>query len=201
MENNFKFIKKEFALSLFVNKDTTQNLFCVLKEDANININVDIQKDVKFSLNVVIYSYQNAIVNINVKTNSFFDKSENIVNINAIANDNSSMNIKLDSMIPENINFAKISQNIKGILLSENSRILGIPQLTVNSDQVIANHALNIGGMNEEELFYLMSKGFNEQTCKKIILNGFIKLSLNSLSENKQNKYLKKLNKLIKKDQ
>lgn len=201
MENNFKFIKKEFALSLFVNKDTTQNLFCILKEDANININVDIQKDVKFSLNVVIYSYQNAIVNVNVKTNSFFDKSENIVNINAIANDNSSMNIKLDSMIPENINFAKISQNIKGILLSENSRILGIPQLTVNSDQVIANHALNIGGMNEEELFYLMSKGFNEQTCKKIILNGFIKLSLNSLSENKQNKYLKKLNKLIKKDQ
>lgn len=201
MENNFKFIKKEFALSLFINKDTTQNLFCVLKEDANININVDIQKDVKFSLNVVIYSYQNAIVNINVKTNSFFDKSENIVNINAIANDSSSMNIKLDSMIPENINFAKISQNIKGILLSENSRILGIPQLTVNSDQVIANHALNIGGMNEEELFYLMSKGFNEQTCKKIILNGFIKLSLNSLSENKQNKYLKKLNKLIKKDQ
>lgn len=201
MENNFKFIKKEFALSLFVNKNTTQNLFCILKEDANININVDIQKDVKFSLNVVIYSYQNAIVNVNVKTNSFFDKSENIVNINAIANDNSSMNIKLDSMIPENINFAKISQNIKGILLSENSRILGIPQLTVNSDQVIANHALNIGGMNEEELFYLMSKGFNEQTCKKIILNGFIKLSLNSLSESKQNKYLKKLNKLIKKDQ
>lgn len=201
MENNFKFIKKEFALSLFVNKDTTQNLFCILKEDANININVDIQKDVKFSLNVVIYSYQNAIVNVNVKTNSFFDKSENIVNINAIANDNSSMNIKLDSIIPENVNFAKISQNIKGILLSENSRILGIPQLTVNSDQVIANHALNIGGMNEEELFYLMSKGFNEQTCKKIILNGFIKLSLNSLSENKQNKHLKKLNKLIKKDQ
>ena len=190
MANKFLFLKKDLNSSLIIKNDSILNLFCIFKDDTNININVDVLSDVKFKLNAVIYSYQNSKINVNIKTNSLFDKCETTININAIANDNSSIDIKVDSIIEEEINLAKISQNIKGILISENSRILGIPKLTVNSDQVIANHALNIGGINEEELFYLMSKGFNETDCKKIILNGFMKLSLNDLKESKQNKYI-----------
>ena len=56
---------------------------------------------------------------------------------------------------------------------SEISNVL-IPNLVVNTNEVEANHGVSIGGIDEDEMFYLMSKGISKATAKKLIEEGFI---------------------------
>ena len=46
--------------------------------------------------------------------------------------------------------------------------------MVVNTNEVIANHGISIGGVNEEELFYLMCKGISKANAIKLIEEGFI---------------------------
>ena len=48
-----------------------------------------------------------------------------------------------------------------------NSKI--IPNLIIDSNDIIANHAAYIGEINEEEKFYMQSRGIKEMDIKKII--------------------------------
>ena len=74
---------------------------------------------------------------------------------------------------------------------SESSKISILPNLIVDSNDVVANHNVTISNINEEELFYLNSKGINESDAIKLLRNGFM-LSIFSNEEFKDNikKYL-----------
>ena len=74
---------------------------------------------------------------------------------------------------------------------SESSKISILPNLIVDSNDVVANHNVTISNINEEELFYLNSKGINESDAIKLLRNGFM-LSIFSDEEFKETikKYL-----------
>ena len=49
-----------------------------------------------------------------------------------------------------------------------------MPNLYINEFDVIANHACSIGSVNEDDLFYLMSRGLSKDTATELIVMGFI---------------------------
>ncbi len=60
-------------------------------------------------------------------------------------------------------------------LNEEESYILCLPELIVDSNEVVANHNVTIGNITEEDLFYLESKGIFEETAKNLLRDGFVK--------------------------
>ena len=50
----------------------------------------------------------------------------------------------------------------------------------IDSNDVIANHNSTIGNINKDYLFYLNSKGIENDNAKKLIISGFLKSILNS---------------------
>ena len=46
--------------------------------------------------------------------------------------------------------------------------------MLINTSKVIANHENAIGSINEEELFYLMSKGLTKENAEKLICKGYL---------------------------
>jgi len=68
-----------------------------------------------------------------------------------------------------------------GLLLSPKSKISSIPALTSKKPGAILSHEAAIGVIAQEELEYLMSKGFKEDEAKSIIIRGFIDIDMRSI--------------------
>ncbi len=62
----------------------------------------------------------------------------------------------------------------KNLLLGERARADSIPKLQIDTNDVKAGHAVTTGRVNEEQLFYLMSKGIKRHEAEYLIISGFL---------------------------
>lgn len=72
----------------------------------------------------------------------------------------------------------------RGLLLSNESRIDAIPELEARVQDVQLTHEAAIGRIAEEELLYLVARGFTEEEARSIIVRGFLSVELTGLPEN-----------------
>ncbi len=66
------------------------------------------------------------------------------------------------------------SYQVKGLLCSERAEINARPELFILADDVKAAHGCAIGGLDEEALFYLRSRGLDEQEAKDLLAHAFV---------------------------
>ena len=62
----------------------------------------------------------------------------------------------------------------KGLLIGNESRFLTKPELEIYADDVKCSHGSASGSLDENAIFYLMSRGLNYQQSKELLINGFI---------------------------
>ena len=59
-------------------------------------------------------------------------------------------------------------------VLFDNAKIEFFPNLQLHTHAVKAGHAASVKKYREEDLFYLMSRGLNEEEAKTLLLEGFL---------------------------
>jgi len=62
----------------------------------------------------------------------------------------------------------------KALLLSENAEFDGKPELEIYADDVKCSHGATSGNLDEDAIFYLMSRGLSYQQSKELLVNGFM---------------------------
>ena len=62
----------------------------------------------------------------------------------------------------------------KAILVDETSEFNAKPELEIYADDVKCSHGSASGSLNENSIFYLMSRGLNYQQSKELLINGFL---------------------------
>jgi Fe-S cluster assembly protein SufD len=62
----------------------------------------------------------------------------------------------------------------KAILLSENSEFNAKPELEIYADDVKCSHGSTSGSLDENAIFYLMSRGISKNDAYKLLINGFL---------------------------
>ena len=62
----------------------------------------------------------------------------------------------------------------KAILLDETSEFNVKPELEIYADDVKCSHGSASGSLNEDSIFYLMSRGLNYKQAKELLINGFM---------------------------
>ena len=62
----------------------------------------------------------------------------------------------------------------KAILLDETSEFNAKPELEIYADDVKCSHGSSSGSLNEDSIFYLMSRGLSYQQSKELLINGFL---------------------------
>ena len=62
----------------------------------------------------------------------------------------------------------------RAILLDETSEFNAKPELEIYADDVKCSHGSASGSLDENSIFYLMSRGLNYQQSKELLINGFI---------------------------
>ena len=62
----------------------------------------------------------------------------------------------------------------KAILMDQTSEFNAKPELEIYADDVKCSHGSASGSLNENSIFYLMSRGLNYQQSKELLINGFL---------------------------
>jgi len=62
----------------------------------------------------------------------------------------------------------------KALLLNDNTEFDGKPELEIYADDVKCSHGATSGNLDEDAIFYLMSRGLSNQQSKELLINGFL---------------------------
>ena len=85
-------------------------------------------------------------------------------------------------MIEENCDGTDAGQVFKNLLLSDRARAESLPELEVLSDDVSAAHGAASSPIDQNQLHYLMSRGFSPKHAKSLIVEGFLVSSFAKIS-------------------
>lgn len=75
--------------------------------------------------------------------------------------------------IPESAQRSDAYQANKNLLLSPDAKARSIPKLEIIADDVRCTHSATMGTLDENELFYLESRGLSPEEAQKTIVEGF----------------------------
>lgn len=71
------------------------------------------------------------------------------------------------------------------LLLSPGARAVAEPELEIEADEVRASHAATVSSLDKDELFYLMSRGVDQDRAEKLITAGFFNHVINRIDSAK----------------
>ncbi|MBT9139295.1 MAG: FeS cluster assembly protein SufD [Syntrophomonadaceae bacterium] len=81
-------------------------------------------------------------------------------------------------------------QSNRNILLSDDATCDTKPQLEIFADDVKCSHGCTIGSLDQEPLFYLRSRGIDENSAKALLLHAFAAETLENISIEPVKKHL-----------
>lgn len=100
---------------------------------------------------------------------------------------NSVLNDKAQSVFKGMIRIGKEAKNSNAylaghaILLSENSRSDAIPGLEILTNDVKATHSASVSQIDDDQIFYMMTRGLSESEAKKFIVLGFLEPAISRI--------------------
>ncbi len=65
-------------------------------------------------------------------------------------------------------------QTNRNLLLSEHARAESLPNLEIEADDVRCSHGATVGQLEEEHVFYLMSRGLSRSRAERLVVLGFL---------------------------
>ena len=81
----------------------------------------------------------------------------------------------------------------KAILLDETSEFNAKPELEIYADDVKCSHGSSSGSLNENSIFYLMSRGLNYEQSKQLLINGFLLDVVEKITDNQIKNLIKNM--------
>ncbi|CDZ74916.1 putative SufB [Peptoniphilus sp. ING2-D1G] len=198
--------KDESKVNLFIIQDDYENqisletIYAEIGENAVVNVNqielgsnklyTYFQGDLKGKhslLNIDSVYFGSGKNNIDMLYNVFHHgiKSKSEIVVNGALKD------KAKKIFRSTLDFKKGSAQSVGseeeytILLDDSVSSLSVPVLLSHEDDVEGNHAASAGNIDRELLFYIMSRGFDEDRAKSLIVQSKFSGAINNIKDEK----------------
>ncbi len=81
----------------------------------------------------------------------------------------------------------------KAILLSDNAEFNAKPELEIYADDVKCSHGSASGSLNQDSIFYIMSRGLNYNEAKELLINGFLLDVVEKITDNEIKNLIKNI--------
>ena len=196
-------IENTIKLNIEVDENIDTKLVIIGNSDYDININLNENSSLLVnsinknnSVNVEINLNEKSVITYNHSTLSKNDSINNFKVNHITSNSTSNLNNNGINLSSNKLFFnidGIVKKNLSNIVCNQSSKIINfnlgeskiIPNLIIDSNDIIANHSAYIGEIGEEEKFYLKSRGINEEDIKKIIYKAIL-LGKMELEEEKE---------------
>lgn len=206
------FLKDYVGTIILKNEETTLNIMgdCKINEiilDKHNKLIINALNDSKLEYNrFCLFPHDNGLLEINHEKNTevFFNEaiicnSDYQMDLNIYENNSDVFNKTVVRILTQNE--ANVLINAKGHVFKDtlnnsitedvrafnldDSKVTIIPNLIVDSNDVIANHNVTVSNINNDNLFYLNSKGIDNKKAVELLKNAFL-LSIFNDSEYKE---------------
>ena len=101
------------------------------------------------------------------------DTTSNLM-IKAICDDTARLNSNNMIRIHKGAQRSNAEQANKNILLSKTARAVSVPQLEIEANDVRCKHGAAVSMLNEEQIFYLQSRGIGATQTRDILVQAFL---------------------------
>ena len=102
-------------------------------------------------------------------------------NYKGVLNDSARAVFNGKVFVRENAHGTDAQQSNKNLLLSNDARVDTKPQLEIFNDDVKCAHGATVGQLEEEELFYLLTRGLPENLARNLLTYGFAEEIINKI--------------------
>lgn len=207
-ENNFLNISEDVKLEIIVNTNNNVKLDIIgtsnydidllvmknanitvnsLNKNNNVNVNIKLEENSMITYNHSVVSNIDSMNKFNIINSSY---STSFLNNNGVNLGNNKLFFEINGVISSNMKEVNCNQSSKIINYSSgNSKI--IPNLIIDSNDIIANHSAYIGEIDKELVFYLESRGIKRKTIENLVYKQTMLSKMNlSLERNLVNQIL-----------
>jgi Fe-S cluster assembly protein SufD len=137
-------------------------------EDISVNLN-GYEASIIFNLSVI--SLNHHIYNININHNN--KKTISNVNNHGVTLNDASIDFVVNGTIKKGMINSVINQDNKIISMGNGKNTIK-PNLFIDENMVEARHGASIGRFNEDEIFYLESRGIPKSVGYHLLMKGFL---------------------------
>ncbi|MBQ6840690.1 MAG: SufD family Fe-S cluster assembly protein [Bacilli bacterium] len=164
---------KDLNFVLKENEMLIVNYYCDNQESTNIKISQT--ENSYFVLNMSCIVKKDCTININGNISG--NDNRCVINVRCLAQNNiGTFNVCVKAC--EETKDNEIIEDLKGI--NEDGSIAFIPVLEVDTNEVDAQHFATIGSFDENELFYLQTKGISLKSAYELLKRSFMYSLFNS---------------------
>jgi len=148
---------------------------------SNINISIN-GEGCDNNFGVLILGSDRDHIDYNININHFSGHSTSHFSCKSLLKDRSIGIFNGKILVAEGASGTDSTLNNNNLLLSDKSEIQSNPQLEINCEDVKCAHGSTSGDLDKNALFYLRSRGINEEDARGILVEGFINKLLSSFS-------------------
>lgn len=139
--------------------------------------------------NSILYGTKNSYLDVGSKVVLQGAGSRGEVAARAIASDNSQIYAR--GLLVGEQKDSKAHLECRGLLLSDSASIHAIPELMAKVKGAELSHEAAVGKIAEEQIQYLMARGFSESEAESLIVRGFMDISIFGLPSQLQDEVKK----------
>ena len=160
---------KELNIEIEDNAKLEINQYSIIDKN-NFIINIKQNNNSEFIYN---HSFiNNKEYNLNINVNLLGNNSRNSINIHGLS-DKGTSKVIIDGSVDKKTKDNELLENMKMININDGMSYI-YPNMYIDTKNVSANHAASISTVNEDYLFYLMSKGLDRNNATKLLIDGFL---------------------------
>jgi len=130
----------------------------------------------KVSFNNIIYGSGDSYIDVGSKVILQNEGARVEIITRAIATDNA--RIYARGFLQGEHEGSKAHLECRGLLLSDNAMVYAIPELLAKAQGAELSHEAAVGKIAEEQIQYLMARGFSEKEAASLIVRGFMDISI-----------------------
>ena len=198
---------KNYIFDNNLNENLKYNFSNIDIYENSISENFIYSSESKFSKNEIICNlkekYSSAFINgvinldqskqheIQTNINHLAENTKSYQLIKSILNDKSKGVYQGKIFVNEIAQKTDGYQLSKALLLDENTEFNGKPELEIYADDVKCSHGSTSGNLDENAIFYLMSRGLDFKQAKKLLIEGFINDVIEKITNTEIRTYIK----------
>ncbi|OCW77054.1 Fe-S cluster assembly protein SufD [Pelagibacteraceae bacterium GOM-A1] len=130
---------------------------------------------------------------IRTKTNHLYENTKSYQLIKSVIDDSSKSVYQGKIYVNSKAQKTDGYQLSKAVLLNEQAEFNAKPELEIYADDVKCSHGSTSGSLDEDSIFYLMSRGLDQKTAKELLINGFLLDVVEKITDEEIKKLIKNI--------
>ncbi len=184
-------INKPVRETIKVNKNNKVVVVMVVLRPGEYKVRIDLMVEgAKACLLVAMRAVKGDYV-ISTKTNHRARNTHAETELHGVLNGEAKAEVKGMIRIDKDCHQVTDFLTEKVLLMGDRVQAVAEPSLEIEADDVRASHAATVSKIDEEQLFYLMSRGISKSEAESVIEKGFLDEVLNKIGNGKIKKQVR----------